>query len=310
MRSAQPNAAETLDLSPGTCAPILDALAAEELADAVASRTGRPVAEVRRAVADIGSEANLALALLRSLGPLPRSTCILEVGAGAGVVSGILHMAGARVTAIEPLIGGFELFAAVRDDLVARAPSAAVELDRRSAIELDATRDGPFDLIFSVNVLEHIHPLAPSLDALAAVLAPGGTMLHTCPNYRVPYEPHFASPLVPFAPSLTARLRRELADNPLWQSLNFITAGDVARFAARHDLDVHFRPGVFADAIERLVQDPAFARRHGWAGRTAAALGRTGALRLLRALPATWLTPMVFELRRPGTAAGGRARAR
>jgi 2-polyprenyl-3-methyl-5-hydroxy-6-metoxy-1,4-benzoquinol methylase len=304
MHSTQQNVQGTIDLSPNQCAPVLDALASEELAAAVASQTGRSMADVQRAIADIGSEANLALSLLRSLEPLPRTTRILEVGAGAGVVSGILHSVGARVTAIEPLIGGFELFAAVRTELVARVPSAAVELDRRSAIELDGTRDGPFDLIFSVNVLEHVHPLAPSLDALAAVLAPGGTMLHTCPNYRVPYEPHFASPLVPFVPSWTARVRRELADNPLWQSLNFITAGDIARFAARHNLHVQFRAGVFADAIERLANDPAFARRQGWAGRTAAALGRTGALRLLRALPATWLTPMVFEVHRPIDSAG------
>jgi SAM-dependent methyltransferase len=224
----------------------------------------------------------------------------------------VLHAAGARVTAIEPLIGGFELFAAVRAELVARVPSAAVDLDRRAALELDPARDGPFDLIFSVNVLEHVHPLVASLDALAAVLAVGGRMLHTCPNYRVPYEPHFAAPLVPLVPSLTPRLRAGLAGNPLWQSLNFITAGDVIRFARRHDLELHFRAGVLADAIERLALDPAFARRQGWAGRIAAGLGRAGAGWLFRALPPTWLTPMVFEVRRlenPGVRRGGYSQA-
>lgn len=290
-------ATEPLDLSPAQAAPVLDAIATDDFAHAVAARAGRPADDVHRAVADIVSEANLALTLLRSVGPFPRRTHFLEVGAGAGVVAGVLHAAGANVTAIEPLIGGFELFAAVRAELVARVPSAAVQLDRRSALELTPTRDGPFDLIFSVNVLEHVHPLAASLDALAAVLAPGGRMLHTCPNYRVPYEPHFASPLVPLRPAATARLRPALIDDPLWQSLNFITAGDISRFAARRQLSLHFRPGVLADAIERLARDPAFARRQGWAGRIAAALGRAGAHRWLRALPPTWLTPMVFELR-------------
>ncbi len=288
----------TLDLSPAHARPVLDTLGSETLAAAVAARARRPLAEVRRAIADIGSEAELALALLRSLGPLPKAARLLEVGAGAGVVASVLHAAGASLVAIEPSIGGFDLFAAVRAELGARLTAAAAPLDRRAAAELAPGRDGPFDLIFSVNVLEHVKPLDASLDALAAVLAPGGRMLHTCPNYRVPYEPHFALPLLPLVPAATSRLRPDLADDPLWHSLNFITAGDISRFARRAGLALTFRPGILADAVERLARDPAFARRQGWAGRIAAALGKAGALGWLRALPPSWLTPMVFELHR------------
>jgi len=290
---------DELDLSPARAQTVLDVVRSEDFATQVASRDERDRASVARAIADIASEAELALGLLRSVGPLPRRTRLLEVGAGAGVVAGVLHAAGAQLVAIEPLIGGFDLFAAVRAELASRIPSAAAPIDRRTAAELDPARDGVFDLIFSVNVLEHVKPLDPSLDALARVLAPGGRMLHTCPNYRVPYEPHFAMPLVPLVPAATARMVRGLGDDPLWQSLNFITAGDIARFADRAGLDLAFRPGVLADAIDRLAHDPAFARRQGWAGRVAAALGKAGAGRVLRAVPPSWLTPMVFELRRP-----------
>ncbi len=290
-----------IDLSPERARPVLEALTSEALIAAVATRADRAPVVVAKAVADIRSEAELALALLRSLGPLAADLRLLEVGAGAGVVAGVLHAAGARLVAIEPLIGGFDLFAVVRDELTERWPAAAAPIDRRAAVELDPARDGRFDVIFSVNVLEHVRPLHASLDALAAVLAPGGRMLHTCPNYRVPYEPHFAMPLVPLRPALTARLRRDLAADPLWQSLNFITAADVTGFAERAGLELAFRPGVLTGAIDRLAGDPAFARRQGWAGRSAAALGRAGLLGWLRALPPSWLTPMVFELRRPAT---------
>lgn len=292
----------TLDLSPARTAPVLDALAAPDFAAAVAARSGRALPDVTRAVADLASEAALALTLLRSLGPLPASTRLLEVGAGPGVVAGILHAAGARLVAIEPLIGGFELFAAVGAELAARVPGAAVTLDRRTAAELDPARDGCFDVIFSINVLEHCRPLHPSLDALAAVLAPGGRMIHVCPNYRVPYEPHYAMPLVPLAPARTAALRPGLAGEPLWQSLNFITAGDVARFARRAGLDLHFRPGALADIVERLAVDPALARRQGLAGRIVRLIARAGGVGWMRALPPAWLTPMVFELKRPRAA--------
>src|SRR6185369_16311116 len=102
-------------------------------------------------------------------------------------------------------------------------------LDHRPAAELDPARDGLFDVIFSINVLEHCQPLPETVLALSKVLAPGGMMIHTCPNYRVPYEPHFRLLLVPFAPRLTARLIPRLASDPLWQSLNFVTAGDLRR---------------------------------------------------------------------------------
>ena len=42
------------------------------------------------------------------------------------------------------------------------------------AEQLSQNEHGQFDLIFSVNVLEHMHPLQRNLDAMAAVLAPGG----------------------------------------------------------------------------------------------------------------------------------------
>ena len=36
----------------------------------------------------------------------------------------------------------------------------------------------------------------------------GGAMIHMCPNYFVPYEPHFGIPLIPFAPRATQRFFR------------------------------------------------------------------------------------------------------
>ena len=45
-----------------------------------------------------------------------------------------------------------------------------------------------------------------ALEALDALLSPGGMMIHHCPNYTVPFEPHFGIPLVPGAPERTAAL--------------------------------------------------------------------------------------------------------
>lgn len=283
-----------LDLAT-VAAPLLAAVGEAGFAAAVARRAGAAPAEVGRRIADVVSEAELALRLLaHPRFALRAGDRLLEIGAGTGLVATVLARAGVAVTAIEPLIAGFDLFAPIRAELEALAPDAA-PLDRRAAVELSPAKDGRFDRIFSINVLEHCQPLGPSLDAMAAVLGPGGHMLHTCPNYRVPYEPHVHAPLVPMAPRLTARLAPSLARDPVWATLNFVTAGDLARFARRAGLELELVPGVLADAILRLATDPAFARRQGWAGRLAAAVGRTG---LLARIPASWQTPMVAIFRR------------
>ncbi|MBK7074853.1 MAG: class I SAM-dependent methyltransferase [Myxococcales bacterium] len=284
-----------VDLS-AAAAPVLATLADPAFAAAVAARADLPVAAVQARLADIAGEARLALGhLARPRLALAAGQRVLEVGAGTGALSTILARAGLAVTALEPIVAGFDLFDHVHAALRARHPDAP-PLDRREARALDPARDGRFDRIVSINVLEHCRPLGPTLDALAAVLAPGGRMLHACPNYRVPYEPHLGAWLVPGRPAWTARLRPRLADDAIWRTLNFITAGDLRRSARRHGLELTLEPGVLGEAIARIGEDPAFARRQGGVARVAQLVERTG---LAAALPAAWVTPMVAIVVRP-----------
>lgn len=284
-----------LDLD-AAAAPILALVEAPDFAAAVAARAGRPVAEVAPAIADVASEVRLAVQHLglAALG-LRTGDRVLELGAGSGITTAILARAGLAVRAIDPLIDGFELFAHLGAELAARA-GALPAVEPRAAAELDPARDGTFDVIFSINVLEHCRPLPATLDALAGVLAPGGRMLHACANYRVPYEPHLGTPLLPFAPQLTARLVPSMARHPMWPTLNFITAGDLVRFARRTGLTCAFVPGILSDAVARLARDPAFARRQRRIAVVARAVERTG---LLAWLPPSWQTPMVAIITRP-----------
>jgi SAM-dependent methyltransferase len=287
-------AAATLDLSPGS----INAFLATTLDDAdvvaeAASRIGPSAVDL---LSDLASEARLGCRLLATLQPT-RATRMLEVGAGAGVVAAFLRQQGADLYAIEPAASGFEHFGAVRALLAERALLPTIQ--PLAAEQLDPSEHGRFTLIFSVNVLEHMQPLQPNLDALAAVLAPGGSMIHTCPNYRVPYEPHFRIPLIPGRPALTRLFARRAGRDPAWDSLNWISAGDVEQFARRHGLALHFRSGEPAAALDRLRHDAAFARRQR--GPIVAALrclGASGLARLLTRLPPAWLTPMTFDVKR------------
>ena len=250
-------------------------------------------------LSDTAFEARLAVDLLRTVAPTT-DTRILEVGAGSGAVTAFLREQGANIAGVEPCRDSFEGFEPIRLGL--ESDGRDPELLPFRAEELEPADLGYFDLIFSVNVIEHFQPLAASLDGLARVLAPGGRMVHTCPNYRVPYEPHLRKPLLPAVPAVTGRLWPRLREDPVWETLNWVTAGDIRDFARRHNLALEFRSGQLSATLDRLSYDLAFARRQQTLARIAAIPGvKMG----LRVLPTTWSTPMTFELLKPSVGDAG-----
>lgn len=227
---------------------------------------------------------------------------IIEIGAGIGLLAHDLHRQGWNIVALEPGANGFgdsaRIGAAVRAFIGGDLPVLDKEASR-----LDPRTDGTFDLIFSVNVLEHIPDLEENLAAMLGVLAPGGLMAHTCPNYHVPYEPHYALPLVPGFPQAVTVLKPHLHKEELWRSFNFITTSRVKRFARRAGLDIRFDRGLLYEAIHRLDDDAQFSQRHrGLVPLVYGALKRLGLMGALKHLPPALATPMRFTCRRASEA--------
>jgi 2-polyprenyl-6-hydroxyphenyl methylase/3-demethylubiquinone-9 3-methyltransferase len=112
----------------------------------------------------------------RSVRPLAGKRA-LDAGCGAGLLCEPLARMGAVVTGVD---------AAPENVAAASAHAAAMGLsiDYRAG-ELGALGLSGFDLVCSLEVLEHVTDKAAFMGNLAAALAPGGLMILSCPNRTV-----------------------------------------------------------------------------------------------------------------------------
>lgn len=109
----------------------------------------------------------------RSVRPLAGRRA-LDAGCGAGLLCEPLARLGANVTGVD---AAPENVAAAR----AHAEAMGLPIDYRQG-ELGALGLSGFDLVCSLEVIEHVTDKAAFLRSLAAALAPGGLMILSCPN--------------------------------------------------------------------------------------------------------------------------------
>ncbi|MCZ6760080.1 MAG: class I SAM-dependent methyltransferase [Gemmatimonadetes bacterium] len=228
---------------------------------------------------------------------LGRDVRILEVGGGLGLFHVLALAAGANIVSLEPGAAGFSLFRKFGLELITELtgePERFVD----GVVEELPWDDNEFDLVVSSNVLEHVSDPARAVCEMYRVVRPGGRLLHSCPNYLFPYEPHYKVPVLPCGVKLSGRaLWRGFRKDPMWESLNNINALMVTRVARS-------LPGArlrFHDAmrlvLKRLGSEKPLATRHGLLGRLVLMAPVSA---MLRALPAQLLTPMIFEIQKDG----------
>ena len=239
------------------------------------------------------------------LASLPAGSRVLEIGAGALLLSCGLQAAGYRVSALEPLGSGFSHMDRLRQLVwdFAGQQGCAPDLDSIKAEQLD--RDREFDYAFSINVMEHVDDVALVLRRVWSALRPGGSYRFVCPNYAFPYEPHFGIPTL-FSKALTEQVfrRRILASRLVtdprgtWTSLNWISVASVRRIA-RESLGVEpeFDRTVLDRYVRRATTDSTFRRRHSAVvRRTFTLLDIVGAFKLV---PVSAQPVMSCRLERP-----------
>jgi 2-polyprenyl-6-hydroxyphenyl methylase / 3-demethylubiquinone-9 3-methyltransferase len=181
---------------------------------------------------------------------------VLDVGCGGGILSEALAREGAAVTGVDP---------SEKSLAVARAHAAqsGLAIDYRVASGEGLASSGVaqgFDLVFGVDVLEHVDNLDRTLAAIATVLAPGGGLGFLTHNrtlaafLRLIWEEEYVEHTMPEGFHDFAR---------------FVTPAELTEQLARHGMVVQELKGLgrAADGSRSLLDDTTVTYI-GWALRT------------------------------------------
>lgn len=280
--------------------------------DRAGSHLQQAAPELAGVVRDYVGEAHFGASVLASdlalAGPGAR---LLEVGAGAGLLSAGPQAAGFRVSALEPLGDGFSHMARLRSLVLAHATATDARPETLDTpAEVLAIVD-TFDLAFSINVMEHVADPAAVLRQVIASLRPGGRYRFVCPNYTFPFEPHFNIPTLGSKARTWRVFQRRILTSPVvvdpagtWHSLNWITVASVRRACAALGVRPAFDRGLTRTFLRRALDDPSFQRRHGAVVRgVAGAIAALGLDRAALLLPPSLQPAMSCCIERPAVTA-------
>ena len=209
---------------------------------------------------------------------------ILEIGSGPCILLAQLKTDFPEMdfTGVEPLGSEFANFENALQRLKVHVGFNLV----RSGYE-DFSDPGKFDLIFLVNVFEHLPDWKHFLGFVSEKLNSGGACLILCPNYGFPYESHFSLPVL-FGKRFTYKIFRKKIErhetehdcHGLWETLNFVKWSKVKRYLETQCLQVEFEKRMLRQMIERLDYDPEFAERQKTVAFVSRLALKTGILRL------------------------------
>lgn len=189
-------------------------------------------------------EAEFGLKLIeKNLNLIPSDAEIIEIGAGAMILSSYLALKGYKVTALEPISNGFSHFRTMQDIVLEVSKGLGIEINILNIPGEELEEEDKFDFGFSINVMEHVDDYEHVLSNVVSCLKIGGIYRFICPNYAFPFETHFNLPII-INKSITKFVFRKriqafnfVEDSEgLWASLNWIKTSYVKK-AIGHKID-------------------------------------------------------------------------
>ena len=201
---------------------------------------------------------------------LTSGSYVIEVGSGIGLLS--LHLAslGFEVTAFEPQSSGFNQMNAMRSLISENWKPSAPQVEFREASLNQTTQlEKLADYIFAINVIEHVHDFEELITHAVKAKTPEATMRIVCPNYSIPYEPHFNIPII-FTKRITKFIfghkihNSKIPDSDVfWGDLSWPTQKKLKKILKSKGWNVEFSRDATHEYLNRAFSDSDFIVRKG-----------------------------------------------
>lgn len=114
------------------------------------------------------------LSLLESTGRSPKSLRLLDLGCGNGSIAELLHQQGYSVVGIDPSEDGVR---------IAKEKYPHLTIDQGSAYDDLANAYGQFDVVVSLEVVEHVYSPRDYAKTIYDLLVPGGIAILSTPYH-------------------------------------------------------------------------------------------------------------------------------
>ena len=208
---------------------------------------------------------------------------VLEIGCGIGILLAAIKEKYPNISleGIEPYKGGFDRLKATKSLIPNNIGIKYLKFE-------DFEPKKKYDIIYSVNVFEHLSDWKLYLDKTEDWLKPKGVNIILCPNYSFPYESHFRIPILLnkkityfFFKNKINKFETEKKSLGLWKSLNFIKMRKVKNYCSKRNLNFRYRNQIFKDIVNRLDEDKEFQNRQSIVGFFAKILKKMGFLEIL-----------------------------
>ena len=219
--------------------------------------------EIRNSAA-LEAEAEFGLCCIEQFCMTLRAdSSILEVGSGPGLLLSNLqkNFPELKFEGIEPHTSGYQ--GTKNKSYTGKTPIHNTHYEQFEA-------ENKFDLVFSINVFEHLRDWKDFINKAAIWLKPDGLFVVLCPNYSFPYESHYGLPIF-FNKETTFRLFKKQiekfdAENNtkgLWDTLNFVKKREIMGFVRNHDsFDYEDMLSIVGTMVDRVNSDDEFRSRH------------------------------------------------
>lgn len=224
---------------------------------------------------------------------------VLEIGCGSGILLSMIsqNFDGLMIEGIEPFGSVFsplsELNKVVKDSDISIKHVGYEQFNPKKK----------YDLIYCVNVFEHVDSWRKFLVTVSKWLNNDGKIVILSPNYGFPYESHFGIPVI-VNKSLTFSLfkkfivkyEKDSGIKGLWDTLNFVKKREVVDFIkSKPSLILLDDISIIDFMIKRIAYDESFKKRHKLMRLIALVVQKIGLLKILKLFPMI-IPYMKFEI--------------